>query len=173
MTDKERREILADEWLMVRHSGEIPEITLHSSFYYLTEDADGPGLILSEEESSSLKEAALARYHEIILRDICVENYHKTIYRGVRRTLYNWQRCQAFATRQSMECDELRETAAQALLLFLQQGSHTAENNLPEKFINCSMKELEELTVELGLKREQLPANIAQFCLTVEIAGKI
>ncbi len=165
MTEDERRELLADEWLVVRHSGEIPEITLHSTLHYLTEDKDGPGLTLSEKELSSLKEAALARYHEIILRDICVENYHKTMYRGVRRTLYNLQRCQAFATRQSIECDDLRETAAQALLLFLQQGSRAAGKDLPQNFINCSMKELEELSRELGLKVEQLPSNIVQFCL--------
>ncbi len=165
MTEEERRELLADEWLMVRHSGEIPEIIFHSTFYYLTEDKDGPGLLLSEKELSSLIKAALARYHEIILRDICVENFHKTIYRGVRRTLYNLQRCQAFATRQSTECDEFRETAAQALLLFLQQGSSAAGKALPQNFINCSMKELEELTCELRLKAEQLPSNIAQFCL--------
>ncbi len=165
MTQEERLGLLADEWLMVRHSGEIPEITLHSSLHYLTEDKDGPGLTLSEKEFSSLKEAALERYHEIILRDICVENYHKTIYRGVRRSLYNLQRCQAFAARQSVECDALRETVAQALLLFLQQGSRAAGKDLPQNFINCSMKELEELTQELGLTVEQLPAQIAQFCL--------
>ena len=94
-----------------------------------------------------------------------MENYHKTIYRGVRRSLYNLQRCQAFAARQSVECDDLRETAAQALLLFLQQGSRAAGKDLPRNFINCSMKELEELTRELGLTVEQLPAQIAQFCL--------
>ncbi len=165
MTEDERREILADEWLMVRHSGEIPEITFHATLYYLTEEKNGPGLKLRDSELSTLKEAALERYHEIILRDISVENYHKTIYRGVRRSLYNWHRCKAFAERQFVWSDDFREKAAQALLLFLSRGIQEAGLDLPDKFINCSLNKLKELTEELGLHPEQLPQNIAQFCL--------
>lgn len=166
MTEDERREILADEWLVVRHSGEIPEITFHATLHYLTEDKEGPGLTLRADELSSLKEAALERYHEIILRDISLENFHKTIYRGVRRSLYNWHRCNAFMARQFVRDDEFREKASQTLLLFLEQGSKAAGKDLPEKFINCSPGELKELAEELGLGEEQLPCNISQFCLS-------
>jgi len=162
VTENERQEILADEWLMVRHSGEIPEITFHATLYFLTEEKDGPGLKLRASELTTLKEAALERYYEIILRDISVENFHKTIYRGVRRSLYNWHRCKAFAERQFVRCDDFREKAVRTLLLFVEQGIKAAGRDLPEKFINCSLDELEELTEELGL---DLPQNIAQFCL--------
>ncbi len=165
MTEDERREILADEWLMVRHSGEIPEITFHATLYYLTEEKDGPGLKLRDSELSTLKEAALKRYHEIILRDISVENYHKTIYRGVRRSLYNWHRCKTFGERQFVRCDDFREKAARTLLFFLDQGIKSAGRDLPEQFINCSLAELEELAEELGISSEQLPQEIDQFCL--------
>jgi len=165
VTEEERRELLADEWLIVRNSGEIPEITLHSALYYLQEDEDGPGLELTREELHALKEAALERYHEIIIRDISVENYHKSIYRGVRRTIYNWQRCQTFGERQSVPCEHFREIAARALLLFLQHGSDAAGKSLPENFINCSCNELRKLVEELQIDSEQLPDNIAQFCL--------
>lgn len=165
MTEDERREILADEWLMVRHSGEIPEITFHATLYYLTEEKDGPGLTLTDSELSTLKEAALERYHEIILRDISVENFHKTIYRGVRRSLYNWHRCKVFARRQSVEFGDFREKAARSLLLFLAQGIKSAGQDIPEQFINCSLSELEELAEELGLGPEKLPPKIAQHCL--------
>lgn len=165
MTEDERRGILADEWLVVRHSGEIPEITFHGSLHYLTEDSDGPGITLREEELSSLQEAALERYHEIILRDISIDNFHKTIYRGVRRTLYNLHRCQAFSTRQSLDCSGFRETVARAFLVFVEQGMRSAGKSLPEKFINCTPQELEELTRELGIAVEELPADISQFCL--------
>jgi len=165
VTEDERREILEDEWLMVRHSGEIPEITFHATLYYLTEEKDGPGLNLRARELETLKEAALERYYEIILRDINMENYNKTIYRGVRRSLYNWHRCKAFAERQFVRCGDFREKAAQTLLLFLDQGIKAAGREIPEQFMNCSLNELEELVEELGLSPEQLPQNIAQFCL--------
>jgi len=98
VTGEERIELLADEWLMVRHSGEIPEIAFHSSLYYLCQESDGPRLSLSEEELVKLKDAAVQRCQEIVLRDITVDNFHKTIYRGVLRTLYNWERCKDFCS---------------------------------------------------------------------------
>ncbi|MCK5070066.1 MAG: hypothetical protein KAR01_05975 [Desulfocapsa sp.] len=162
MTKEERDELLADEWLIVRHSGEIPEITYHSSFYYLCRDPDGPGLDLTESELNTLKDAAVQRYQEIILRDIRVENFHKTIYRGVRRSLYNWNRCEAFALRQSVASSSFQKVAAQALLIFLEQGI----SSLPENFINCSVDQLNELAAKFGLDPKQLPKGIDQFCLS-------
>jgi len=165
VTPEERDELLAEEWLIVRHSGEIPEITLHSSLYYLSKESDGPQLSLSEEELSRLKDAAAQRYQEIILRDIDVRNFHKSIYRGVRRTVYNWERCRAFARRQTVDCSHIRETAAQRLIVFLTHGVAAAGKTLPLVFINCSVAQLYELAEELGLDSEQLPADIARFCL--------
>jgi len=165
VTRDERNVLLADEWLIVRDSGEIPEITLHATLHYLTEDTDGPRIILTEAELAELKDAAVQRYHEIILRDINIDNFHKSIYRGVRRSLYNWHRCVAFMERQSIKMDDFQKKAAQALLLFLELGVKDAENNLPKNFINCSMLELAELAGEFGITAEQLPFNIAQFCL--------
>jgi hypothetical protein len=165
VTEEERRELLEDEWLIVRNSGEIPEITLHSVLYYLQEDDDGPGLELTEKESYTLKEAALARYHEIIIRDISLENYHKSIYRGVRRTLYNWQRCQLFEERKAISCDDFCETVGRALLLFLQDGVCAAGKTIPEKFVNCTTRELRQLAEDLQIDSEQLPHDIERFCL--------
>ena len=165
MTEEERRELLADEWLIVRNSGEIPEITFHSALYYLQEDEEGPRLKLSDEESYALKEAALERYHEIIIRDLSLDNYHKSIYRGVRRTIYNWQRCRQFEKRKSISCDAFCETVRQALLLFIKQGMEAAGKTLPERFINCSAGELRQLAQELELEPGKLPRNIEKFCL--------
>lgn len=166
MTREERDELLADEWLIVRHSGEIPEITLHSSLYYLREESDGPQLCLSEAELAQLKDAAVQRYQEIILRDLHVENFHKSIYRGVRRTVYNWERCKAFALRQSVDCTHVRKIAAQTLIVFLEEGVAAAGKTLPLVFINCSAARLYKLAGELGLDMGQLPADIARFCLS-------
>ncbi|MCX5869705.1 MAG: hypothetical protein NTY00_03505 [Deltaproteobacteria bacterium] len=103
-----RQELLEDEWLLVRHSGEIPEIALHSAFYYLTEDLNGPQLRLSVEEMQYLREAATARYQEIIRRDLCFENRELTVYRGVRRAIFNWHRFVVFCERQDTNCHNLR-----------------------------------------------------------------
>lgn len=166
MTRDERNVLLADEWLIVRDSGEIPEITLHATLHYLTEDTDGPRIILTEAELAELKDAAVQRYHEIILRDINIDNFHKSIYRGVRRSLYNWHRCVAFMERQSIKSDDFKKKAAQALLLFLELGVTAAGKELPEKFINCTVLELTELAIAFGVTSEQLPSNITQFCLS-------
>ena len=165
MTEEERGELLADEWLIVRNSGEIPEITYHSSLYYLQDDGDGPGLELTDDECHVLKEAALERYYEIILRDISLANYHKSIYRGVKRTIYNWQRCQMFTRRQGCSsCDAFRATAARTLLLFLKEGLENSGKGLPENFINCTVEELQQLAEELKIGADELPQNIAQSC---------
>ncbi len=74
MISDERTLLLEEELLLVRHSGEIPEVALHASVHYLTEDPEGPGLVLADEELRPLQEAALARYREIILRDLDAGN---------------------------------------------------------------------------------------------------
>ena len=165
MTEEERKELLADEWFIVRDSGEIPEITFHATLHYLTEENDGPKLTLGEKELDELKDAAVQRYQEIILRDMNVENFHKSLYRGVRRSLYNWHRCVAFMERQSIKVDDFPKKAGQALLLFLEQGMVLAGKELPKNFINCTVLELTELADEFGVGAEQLPSDIEQYCL--------
>lgn len=103
-----RLELLEDEWLLVRHSGEIPEIALHSAFHYLTADPNGPRLRLSVEETHYLRDAAATRYQEIIQRDLCYENRELTVYRGIRRAIFNWHRFVVFCERQDISCHNLR-----------------------------------------------------------------
>ncbi len=165
MTTNKRDEILADEWLIVRHSGEIPEITFHSSLYYLTKDNEGPKLSLTETELQYLKEGAVQQYQEIILRDMTIENFHKNVYRGLRRVLYNWQRYKSFLERQEIVPDSFQSVAGRALVLFLEQGVAEAGESLPEQFINCSIKELNELTEKMEIATERIPSTIWQYCM--------
>lgn len=161
----ERQEILEDEWLIVRNSGELPEITFHSSLYFLTEDKSGPGLVLDENEILSLKHAAVERYQEIILRDILLDNYHKSLYRGIRRAIYNLERLQKFCERQGLEWVYFREIVAEQLVLFLEQGISIAGNDLPRVFLNCTFDQLLIFLEKCEVQKEQLPENIMQFCL--------
>ena len=158
-------ELLVDEWLIVRNSGEIPEITYHASLYYLEKDPLGPNTELTNGQKQYLKDAAVERYQEIILRDIQIENFPKTIYRGVRRTIYNWHRYQAFCARQGLECRKFRQTVATILLLFLEQGTKAAGESLPEQFLNCRFDDLVQFGEELHLKEEKLPGNLSRYCL--------
>jgi wobble nucleotide-excising tRNase len=143
-----RQELLEDEWLLVRHSGEIPEIALHSAFYYLTADPNGPRLQLSVEETRYLRDAAVTRYQEIIRRDLCYENRELTVYRGVRRAIFNWHRFVVFCERQDISCHNSRRpgmaechslqgqiksdrsTTAEALLVLLKKITHATNTSL-------------------------------------------
>lgn len=158
-------ELLDDEWLIVRNSGEIPEITYHASLYHLEKDPLGPGIELTKGQTQFLKDAAVERYHEIILRDIQIENFPKIIYRGVRRTIYNWHRYQAFCARQGLECRKFRKTVSTTLLFFLDQGKSAAGDSLPKQFLNCRFGDLLQFVKELHINEEKLPENISQYCL--------
>ncbi|MFH2123019.1 MAG: hypothetical protein ABIJ50_06020 [Pseudomonadota bacterium] len=172
---RSRQEVLEEEWLIVRNSGEIPEIAFHSTYYYLTEDPDGPQLQLDREEIQYLQEAATARYQEIILRDLCYENRELTIYRGVQRAIFNWRRSLAFCERQNTACHNLRKTTKEAFLLLLKKALFTSSNapvalgaTDPSPSIsfvfNCSSHDLTLFTQELGITKEQLPENLHLVC---------
>ena len=96
---------LTEELLIVRHSGEIPEIAFHSSLYYLCEDPDGPQLTLGQNELDLLRQQVVARYREILLRDLSPENRDARIFRGLKRCIFNWERLGKFCTRQEMEIE--------------------------------------------------------------------
>lgn len=164
MNTEERSEILDDEYLIVRNSGEIPEITLHSALHFLTEDPEGPGLELTGDELSVLKSAAAERCQEIVLRDIQLENYHKTLYRGIRRSIYNLERYQQFCTRQDLDWHGFQKTVGEQLLRFLDEGVSVAGTDIPKQFLNCTYPQLLDFASECGVKKEQLPENIENHC---------
>lgn len=159
-----RQDLLEDEWLIVRHSGEIPEIALHSALYFLTEDPQGPRLQLGVEEIQHLREAAASRYEEIILRDLCYENRELTIYRGIRRAIFNWHRFVAFCDRQKIPCHRLHAATAESFLLLLNKVSVATDKATPDSIFNCTFHDLVLFARELGIPEQQLPANIRQLC---------
>jgi hypothetical protein len=175
-----RQELLEDEWLGVRHSGEIPEIALYSALYYLAEDQSGPRLQLSLEETQSLRQAAAARYQEIILRDLCFENRALRIYRGVQRAIFNWHRFVAFCERHNEECQTLRQVTAEAFLVLLRKAANTAAPRSPSlssaipdsldsepslsRVFNSSFHDLALFSRELGIADELVPPEISQLC---------
>ncbi|MDH3360043.1 MAG: hypothetical protein OEL55_04155, partial [Desulfobulbaceae bacterium] len=115
MSDKES--FLCDEVLILRDSGEIPEIAYHSTLYYLCEDPAGPNLTLDGQDLARLHEVVVERYLTIIMRDLNPANRKKRICRGVARSKANWQRLTDFCQRQGLaaKIDPLRGEVAAAL----------------------------------------------------------
>lgn len=161
----ELTEYIANEWYVVRHSGELPEVALHSSLHYLTEAEDGPKLFLTENHLRELQEAALARYVEIILRDLRLENISTSMYRGVKRSIINYRRYQQFCKRQGLKVTAgFSGEVAKALHDFLVGETRDVEQGLRESVINCSFRELQCFALELGLLPETLPEGLASLC---------
>lgn len=162
-----RQELLDDEWLIVRNSGEIPEIALHSALHFLTEDNDGPHLQLTPDEIDTLRQAAAERYEEIILRDLRYANHSLSIYRGLQRVIFNWQRFTAFCERQDTRCHSLQKLAAEAFLQLIREVTEHTENIAdPElsRIFNCNAEDLVSFSLKIGLTPEQLPTSIFGFC---------
>jgi len=177
-----RQELLEEEWFIVRHSGELPEVAFHSALHHLTEDPQGPRLHLETEEIQTLREAAIARYREILLRDLCYEQRKLPVYRGIKRALFNWQRLTAFCKRQDRDCHDLRDAVAEAFLLLLQKTGQSSGKVEPTSecsaailgpnnacpslafVFNCTIDEVLLFAHELGMSEEQIPGDIHQIC---------
>ena len=157
---------LTEELLIVRHSGEIPEIAFHSSLYYLCEDPDGPQLTLGQQELDLLRRQVVARYREILLRDLSPENRDARIFRGLKRCIFNWERLGKFCARQAMEIEAtLRQEIAEALRCFLQQETDEVRAGLRQSCLNCTREELDGFAREIGVGPEELPEGLGMlFC---------
>lgn len=164
MINNERAYILEEELLLVRHSGEIPEVALHASLHYLCDDAEGPRFILGDEELRSLQDAALERYREIILRDLDVGNRDRSLFRGIKRALHNWYRFVRFSEKVGCSYDDFRAIAAQALLTFLQQELADVRSGTRSSSINCTTETLVAFALTLGTDMTALSGDWACLC---------
>lgn len=142
---------LADELLIVRHSGEIPEVALHGSLYYLTCAPDGPALVLAESEVRALMGMVVERYREIIRRDLEPANRDLPLYRGLARAAINWRRLEKFCQREGLATADLRRETREALLAFLERETAEVEAKMRAPSINCSAQEVITFAEELGL----------------------
>jgi hypothetical protein len=182
MMHPSRQELLEEEWFLVRHSGELPEVAFHSALHHLTEDPQGPGLHLDAGEIQALEEAAIARYREILLRDLCYEQRKLPVYRGIKRALFNWQRLTAFCGRQGRDCKDLRDAVAEAFLFLLDKTGQSRGKVEPDPeclsaipgssprcpslafVFNCTIDEVLLFARELGISEQQIPGDIHQIC---------
>jgi hypothetical protein len=168
MNRKERESILEEEMIILRNSGEIPEIALHGSLYYLEEDEEGPGLLIRDEELEALYDAALARAREIVLRDLDPQNRDLGIYRGPARSIANWQRLRNFCRRINREVPGFERTVSRALVTFLSRETRDVEEARRSSSVNCTRKQLLSFIAELGLDCRSLPAGWQSLCMEEE-----
>ncbi len=160
----DREVILVDEVLIVRNSGEIPEIALHGSLYYLTKDEDGPHFRLRDDELQRLYDAALARAREIVLRDLDPANRNLRLYRGVARTIVNWWRLQNLCRRIQRDCPGFREVVTCALLDFFRQEIKDVTVGARPSSVNCSAADLHAFIRDLHISPAVLPAGWQGLC---------
>jgi len=156
--------VLEDEWYAVRHSGEIPEVALYSAFFYLSHDNSGPGLNLTPEQNRMLVEAAEMRYREIVLRDLQQVNRKTAGYRGMKRSIINWQRFKTFCSRQQLDYDGFRNEVAAMFLLFVKEEMVEVRGGVRDSSLNCTFEELCGFASQLGLSLSALPDSINQLC---------
>ncbi|MCI5225460.1 MAG: hypothetical protein D3918_02090 [Candidatus Electrothrix sp. AX2] len=169
----DRRDIVEDELFLIRDSGELPEITYHSSLYYLTTDKDGPGLILTQDEQELLQAAALERCQQIILRDLLPENRNLSLYRGLRRSIFNWQRYCKCCQRMGRQIDEaFRDRVAHALAEFIQQEMIDVHEKGQTSSVNCPTEELLFFAEQVGMCRDSLALGWQTLCPAAALEGK-
>jgi hypothetical protein len=164
VTGGERSRILEDELLIVRHSGEIPEIALHSTLHYLGEDPEGPRMVLTAAELKTLQDAALERSREIVLRDLDPANRDLSLYRGVKRSIYNWHRMQDFCGRIGRDTGVFQTVVRDALLAFLSVEVNDVAAGIRSSSINCSAEELLDFARELDCDHNRFPQGWQALC---------
>ena len=116
-----RRQLIENELLMLTNAGELPELALAASLYYLQEEADGPHLSLSQEELAELAHTTALSFESIIRRDLKLENRDKLRFRGLARALVNWQRYTKFCGSRGIATTRFQTEAGKALLAYLTQ----------------------------------------------------
>lgn len=164
MTEDDLSEALENEWYIVRYSGETPEIAYNSAIYQLSRAQDGPRINLTDKQVELLKNAAVDRFTEIILRDLQHGNSTKPIYRGICRSIVNYQRFCTFCSRQQLEVSRVRCRAAETLLVFLETEIRQQQDCKRSTIINCTYTELQTFARQLGVELGNMSTALAELC---------
>lgn len=158
-------EAIENEWYVIRYSGETPEIAYNSAIYFLARAKDGPHLSLAEGQVDFLKQAAVLRYTEIVLRDLQHANCTKSIYRGIARSIINYRRFCMFCMRQHLDVNVVRAQAAEALQVFIETEIQQLQSVNRQSIINCTYQELQDYAVELGVEWGRWCEVLEKHCL--------
>ncbi|MCD6319229.1 MAG: hypothetical protein J7M03_00955 [Candidatus Desulfofervidaceae bacterium] len=154
---KHIRKEIEEEREIITHAGELPEVALYASLYYLTEDPEGPHLVLTPEEVAFLKEGVIEGYKKIILRDLNLKMRGENIFRGTERAIINYRRLKRFAKKERIGINNLIPEIAQALITYMEieiKDPYLKTHSL--RTVNCSKKDWEWFIKELNLTPSHL-----------------
>lgn len=148
----ERSRLIEDEVVLLADSGELPEVAYYAALWQLCRDSDGPRLTtLTDAEKELLQDAALHRCQRIILRDLNPAFRDRRIWRGLQRSICNWQRYITFCRRIGRQHDLLfqAQTAA-ALTAYLAQEEEELRSGTRQcSSVNCTDEELLDFARQL------------------------
>jgi hypothetical protein len=157
--------LLQEEVLIIRHSGEIPEVAYNGSIYYLTDDPEGPGFDeLTPEDLIPLKEAVVHRYRTIILRDLTAENRDKRIYRGLARSAVNWERLIRFLDKEGLVAPGFKTEIARAFKSFLAREWEDVASGRRAPCINCPYAVVVAMASAIGVTIDEIPPGLGDIC---------
>jgi len=151
------REEIEEEREIIAHAGELPEVAFHASLYFLTEDPEGPHLVLTSEEIAFLKEGVIEGYKRIILRDLNPKMRGETVFRGMERAITNYKRLKRFAEKERIDISNLIPELAQAFTIYMQteiEDPYLKIHSL--RTVNCSKEDWEWFVKELNLNPSRL-----------------
>ncbi|MGD9331692.1 MAG: hypothetical protein PVJ53_10295 [Desulfobacterales bacterium] len=166
------RHLIEEEIFAIRHSGEMPEVALHTGLYDLQEDPAGPRMAIAPGDLRLLKDAVEARYKRIIMRDLDPRLRNHSIYRGLARAMANWQRLVRFCTRENRDTNGHRREVADALLNFLATETADVAGGRAPSAVNCTAAELAAFAGTLGLAPAALPKGWQKTCAKGNGPGK-
>ncbi len=158
--------LIENEWYAVRHSGEIPEVALHSALHHLCEDPAGPQLDLTAEQRRLLLEGTGQRYLEITVRDLLPENIATGSYRGIKRSLINWRRFLLFCRSHELDSSAHQAIVAAALTELLNSDLSPLSVAERGRMFNCTVEDLTSFMDLLELDPEGLAAELRTYCCT-------
>jgi len=156
--------LIEEEAFAIHHSGEMPEVALHTALHFLQEDPEGPRLKVTPEDIEPLKDAVENRYERIVMRDLNPRYRDRSIYRGLARAIANWHRWVRFCEREKRDVAVHRQDVAAALLTFLAIETADVVSGRKPSSVNCAASELTAFSDTLGLALSRLPEGWQLVC---------
>jgi len=135
----------------IENSGEMPEVAFYEAFYYLTEEEEGPKLILTLSGIKRLEDAAINRFKTIILRDLKFANRRSSIFRGLKRAIINYNRLKKYLKRKNRIDPGLEKMTGRFLLEYIRRECEEISDRRHYRTINCTREELKQFADELGV----------------------
>jgi len=146
-----RESYLQQEVDLIENSGEMPEVAFYEALYYLTEEEEGPKLILTSSDIKLLEDAVVNRFKTIILRDLEFANRKSSIFRGLKRAIINYDRLKKYQKKKNRTDPGMNKEIGRSLIEYIRCECEDISDKRHYRTINCTREELEQFAEELGV----------------------